>query len=499
MLKNLFPLLLASLLGGGIAVGGVYLLTRHNKVSAAPTETAFVKQVSNTNFGAASFDFTEAAERSMPTVVHIRTSESDKQMQQRQRQNPFGGGGQNPFGSLFGEDFFGGMQRGPQQGFGSGVIVSEDGYIVTNNHVVDFGDDVKVTLYDNREFPAKVVGTDKTTDIAVLKIDAKNLAAIRYGDSDKAKVGQWVLAVGNPRNLTSTVTAGIISAKGRDIHINQKIQGSIESFIQTDAAVNPGNSGGALVNTNGELVGINTAIITKSGRYEGYSFAVPSNLVMKVIRDLRDFGTAQRGVLGVSIGNVTGKIAESLNLPSAEGVVIQRITPSGSADDAGLREGDIIVGINDAKIRATPDLQEQVGRYRPGNKIEIRFIRDGKNQKVQLTLKNRGNTTDLIAANKDGDGANKILQNIGFDLRNLTREELRRMRLQAGVYVSSITVGSRAERTNMDPGFVITKINEQSVANIEDIINILGKATGKVILEGVYENFPGEYYYAFPM
>ncbi len=381
---------------------------------------------------------------------------------------------------------------------GSGVIISPDGYIVTNCHVVEDGADIEVTLNDKRSFTARVVGKDPSTDIALIKISAQNLPHLVFGNSDSLRVGEWVLAVGNPFNLESTVTAGIVSAKGRSINILDDAY-SIESFIQTDAAVNPGNSGGALVNTNGELVGINTAIITKSGRYEGYSFAVPSNLVMKVIRDLRDFGTAQRGVLGVSIGNVTGKIAESLNLPSAEGVVIQRITPSGSADDAGLREGDIIVGINDAKIRATPDLQEQVGRYRPGNKIEIRFIRDGKNQKVQLTLKNKGNTTDLIAANKDGDGANKILQNIGFDLRNLTREELRRMRLQAGVYVSSITVGSRAERTNMDPGFVITKINEQSVANIEDIINILGKATGKVILEGVYENFPGEYYYAFPM
>ena len=394
MLKNLFPLLLASLLGGGIAVGGVYLLTRHNKVSAAPTETAFVKQVSNTNFGAASFDFTEAAERSMPTVVHIRTSESDKQMQQRQRQNPFGGGGQNPFGSLFGEDFFGGMQRGPQQGFGSGVIVSEDGYIVTNNHVVDFGDDVKVTLYDNREFPAKVVGTDKTTDIAVLKIDAKNLAAIRYGDSDKAKVGQWVLAVGNPRNLTSTVTAGIISAKGRDIHINQKIQGSIESFIQTDAAVNPGNSGGALVDVQGNLIGINTAIASETGSYEGYSFAIPVNLMTRVVDDLIKTGKSQRGYLGVNYADVDAEIARDEKLSTTRGVYVQEVQSGGAAQYAGVLPGDVITQVNEQDIKNGAELKEKVGSAKVGEVVNLTINRDGTIKKIGVQLKDASSVSN---------------------------------------------------------------------------------------------------------
>ncbi len=395
MLKNLFPLLLASLLGGGIAVGGVYLLTRHNKVSAAPTETAFVKQVSNTNYGSASFDFTEAAERSMPTVVHIRTSESDKQMQQRQRQNPFGGGGQNPFGSLFGEDFLGGMQqRGPQQGFGSGVIVSEDGYIVTNNHVVDFGDDVKVTLYDNREFSAKVVGTDKTTDIAVLKIDAKNLAAIRYGDSDKAKVGQWVLAVGNPRNLTSTVTAGIISAKGRDIHINQKTQGSIESFIQTDAAVNPGNSGGALVDVQGNLIGINTAIASETGSYEGYSFAIPVNLLTRVVDDLIKTGKSQRGYLGVNYADVDAEIARDEKLSTTQGVYVQEVQSGGAAQYAGVLPGDVITQVNGQEIKNGAELKEKVGSAKVGEVVNLTINRDGTIKKIGVQLKDASSVSN---------------------------------------------------------------------------------------------------------
>ena len=380
---------------------------------------------------------------------------------------------------------------------GSGVIISPDGYIITNCHVVEPGADIEVTLNDKRSFTANVVGRDLSTDIALLKINATKLPHLVFGNSDSLRVGEWVLAVGNPFNLESTVTAGIVSAKGRSLNILDDAY-SIESFIQTDAAVNPGNSGGALVNTNGELVGINTAIITKSGRYEGYSFAVPSNLVQKVIRDLRDFGTAQRGVLGVNMSNVTGKIAEDLQLPSAEGVVVQRVIPNSGAADAKMQEGDVIVAINGAKIRATPDLQEQIGRFRPGNRIEIEFIRAKKREKVTVTLKNKGNTTDLIAANNDEAGT-KILQNIGFDLRELTREEMRRMRLPSGIYVSSIIVGSRVERTNMDPGFVITKVNEQKIGSVAELVEILGKATGKIVIEGVYENFPGEYYYAFAM
>lgn len=375
---------------------------------------------------------------------------------------------------------------------GSGVIVSSDGYIVTNNHVVEDGDEIEITLNDKRDFRAELVGTDPSTDLALLKIEGTNLPFLRFGNSDSLRVGEWVLAVGNPFNLESTVTAGIVSAKGRSIDILEG-QDRIESFIQTDAAVNPGNSGGALVNTNGELVGINTAIITRSGRYEGYSFAVPANLVRKVIKDLRDYGTVQRGLLGVFIDEITSAKANDLGLESIEGVYVTRVTPGSGADDAGLRADDVIIAINGVKTKTLPEMQEQVGRYRPGNTITIQFIRNGKRKKAKVTLKNKKNSTELVQASSES-----ILKDLGFDLRNLTREEEKRMEV-SGVKVIRIHRGSKIERTNMDPGFIITKMDNTEITSVDELTSLLETATGKVMFEGVYENYPGEYYYAFPV
>lgn len=412
-------------------------------------------------------DFTAAAELATPAVVNIKTVQ---------------GGGSF--------DFWGSSSYGTSSG--SGVIVSPDGYIVTSNHVIEDSDEIEVTLNDKREFRAEVIGTDPSTDLALIKVKAKKLPAVEFGNSDSLRVGEWVLAVGNPFNLESTVTAGIVSAKGRSIDILEG-QDRIESFIQTDAAVNPGNSGGALVNTNAELIGINAAIITRSGRYEGYSFAVPSNLVRKVIRDLRDYGIVQRGILGVFIDEMTSERASELGLSSVEGVYITRVTPESGADDAGLQQGDVIIGINEVVTKTLPEMQEQLGRYRPGNTISVDYIRDGKTQRAEVILKNKSNGTTLVASENDD-----ILMDLGFELRNLTREERRRFGI-SGAKVISIYRGSRIERTNMDPGFIITKVDNNTVSSVEDLIEILKNASGKVMLEGVYENYPGEYYYAFPV
>ncbi len=412
-------------------------------------------------------NFIAAAEAVTPGVVNIKTSQG---------------------GRAF--EFWGSGAIGSASG--SGVIVSADGYIVTNNHVIENSDLVQVTLNDRREFEAEVIGVDPSTDLALLKIKGKDLPYLNFGNSDSLHIGEWVLAVGNPFNLESTVTAGIVSAKGRSIDILEG-QDRIESFIQTDAAVNPGNSGGALVNTNGELIGINTAIITRSGRYEGYSFAVPANLVRKVIKDLREYGQVQRGLLGVFIDEMNNERALELGLSNVEGVYITRVTPGGGAEDAGLREGDVIVAINGIKTKTLPEMQEQVGRYRPGNVLKIDFIRQGKSQSARVTLKNKKNTTSLVMARNE-----ELLRDLGFELRELTAEERQRLELR-GVKVISIYRDSRIERTNMDPGFIITKIDNKAVTDVDQLIRELERAEGKVMLEGVYENYPGEYYYAFPV
>ena len=412
-------------------------------------------------------DFTSSAALVTPTVVNIRAIQS---------------------GATF--DFWGSGTIGSSAG--SGVIISPDGYIVTNNHVIEEGDRIEVTLNDKRKYEATVVGTDPSTDLALIKVEDNNLPFVNIGNSDSLRVGEWVLAVGNPFNLESTVTAGIVSAKGRSIDILER-QDRIESFIQTDAAVNPGNSGGALVNINGELIGINTAIITKSGRYEGYSFAIPANLVKKVIKDLRDYGIVQRGILGVYIDEITSERAKNLKLKSVEGVFITRVTEGSGADDAGIRKGDVIIGINGVKTRTLPEMQEQLGRYRPGNTIYVEYIRDSKRKKAKVILKNKSNSTSIISAKEK-----RILNDLGFELRRLTRLEEQKIGV-SGVKVISIFRGSKIERTNMDPGFIITKVNDSPISDVDEFIDLLKGAEGKVMLEGVYENYPGEYGYTFTM
>lgn len=420
---------------------------------------------SNSSFrSSAPTDFIEAAEVATPAVVNIRALIETN-------------GNIWSSGALTGSS-------------GSGVVVSPDGYIVTNHHVVEKSKDIKVTLADKRTYKAKLIGSDPSTDIAVLKIEEQQLPFMLFGNSDSVRVGEWVLAVGNPFNLESTVTAGIVSAKGRNINILSGAA-SIESFIQTDAAVNPGNSGGALVNTVGELIGVNTAIITESGSYEGYSFAVPSNLVKKVVSDLREYGTVQRAYLGVGIQDLDSETARDLGLPNAEGVLINRVATEGAASDAGLKPGDVVIGINNTFVRSTSALQEFVGRFRPGESVQVDYWRDNKKLRSKITLKDLNNSTQIARAQ-----GNELEEAIGFALRNLSREEQRKLRLQ-GAVVSSVRRGSPVYETNMQPGFIITSVNGKRVNDVNEAVEAMQSAFNNLSLDGYYEGESDLYSYRF--
>ncbi len=416
-------------------------------------------------FRAAPNNFIKAAQAATPAVVNIRSIQSNSRF-----------------------DFWG--RNNWEGSAGSGVIISGDGYIVTNNHVVEGGTLIEVTLNDKRKYEARLIGSDPSTDLALLSIEENGLPFLTFGDSDSLYTGEWVLAVGNPFNLESTVTAGIVSAKGRSIDILDR-QDRIESFIQTDAAVNPGNSGGALVNTNGDLIGINTAIITRTGKYEGYSFAVPSNLVQKVIKDLRDFGAVQRGVLGVFIDEISSERAEMLKLPAVAGVYITKVTPGSGAADAGLKTGDVIIRINGVTTNTLPEMQQQVGLYRPGNTIRVTYFRDGKAEELNVTLKTLASNSYFSNENDED-----ALRSIGFEVRDLSTEEIRQLKV-SGIKVISIFKGSSIEETNMEAGFIVTHLNGQPVDGKTTFIELLRREKGKVMLEGIYESYPGEYGYSF--
>jgi Do/DeqQ family serine protease len=474
-IKKYLFLIPACIVSSLLSVAMYSYFTRTNRVNWANEEgearyTGLVEKLfnnrANTSFHAASpNNFTDAAEIATPAVVNIRALLQSG-------------------GTVFG----GGTLTGST---GSGVIMTPDGYIVTNHHVVEHSTDIKVTLADKREYKAEIVGSDPSTDIALIKISETELPFVVFGNSDSLRVGEWVLAVGNPFNLESTVTAGIISAKGRNINI---LGGgaSIESFIQTDAAVNPGNSGGALVNTSGELIGINTAILTESGSYEGYSFAVPSNLVQKVVRDIREFGRVQRAFLGVGIEDVDSETAHDIGLPTAEGVYVTRVYNESAGADAGLEVGDVILGINNSKLRHTPELQEQVGRYRPGEKITLEFWRKGKKLRASVLLKDSNNST-AAAVRIHGD---ELDNELGFSMRDLNREERTKTHKQ-GAMVTSIRRGSVVHNTNMQPGFLITSVNGNRVNNAADAIDAIKRAYNSLSIDGYYEGEPDLYSYRF--
>lgn len=362
---------------------------------------------------------------------------------------------------------------------GSGVILTVDGYIATNNHVVEDAGEVRVTLYDNRSFVAKVIGTDLQTDLALLKIDAEGLDFIAYGNSDEVAIGEWVLAVGNPFNLNSTVTAGIVSAKARNIRIFNQGGYEIESFIQTDAAVNPGNSGGALVNLQGELVGVNTAIATRSGSYEGYSFAVPVSLVRKVMDDLLEFGSVQRGLLGVEIRDVNAELAESEGLNTVIGVYVATAREEGAAAEAGIQSGDVIIKINEIEVRTMSEMQELVARHRPGDEITVTYIRDGETYQVAAELKNYVGSTELELRPTSSEFE-------GVKFENISESERAILGIRGGARVDRVDQGKWKD-AGLEEGFIVTHVDKVPIDDAEDLRRIMMNKSGGVLVEGVDE------------
>jgi Do/DeqQ family serine protease len=372
---------------------------------------------------------------------------------------------------------------------GSGVIISPDGYIVTNNHVVDDAVNVQVILDDNRKFTAKVIGKDPNTDIALVKIDADNLPYLTWGDSDALKLGQWVLAVGNPFNLTSTVTAGIVSAKSRSIGINQGPL-PLESFIQTDAAVNPGNSGGALVNTNGDLVGINSAIASQTGSYTGYSFAVPASIAQKVVEDLKKYGEVQRAVLGVMMQTVNDSIGKANHLDKMEGAFVVSTTEDGAARDAGIKKGDIIVSIDGSPVNTSSQLQEQIGKYSPGNKITVGIIRDGDKKNIDVVLRNMKGDTSIVKVPASA---------LGAEFGPVSEKDMAKLKIDEGVQVVKLSNGKLKE-AGVKEGFIITEINKIPVGSKEDVTRIYMRSDNKkpILVEGFYPDKGYAYYVIKP-
>ena len=439
-----------------------------------------------------SVDFTPAATSATPAVVHIKTRTKARQVSNQQRQR-------NPFADMFGDefgDFFGGGPRviPEQKAGGSGVIITQDGYIVTNNHVINGADEINVTLANKKSYKATVVGADASTDLAVIKIDAKALPYMVYGNSDEAKLGQWVLAIGYPLTLDVTVTAGIVSAKARQIGINdRKSEAPIESFIQTDAAVNPGNSGGALINTNGELIGINSAISSPTGSYAGYSYAIPVNIVKKVVTDIVKFGAVQRAFIGIQYPREDVELSEEdkKNNPGykeGEGVYVTEVPAGGAAADAGLKKADIVTKLNGVAVTSGPELQEQVARYKPGDKVSLTYNRGGKENTVSLVLKNIAGNTNIVKNNG-------VQEKLGAELATVDSKTAAANEISGGVVVKRINEGL-LRKSRMQEGFIITSISDQPLKNLTDLERAIAANKGrKIKIEGIYPGYEGTYAY----
>ena len=430
-------------------------------------------------------DLTYAAEKALPSVVHIKYLQNSKVQTVDVQSDPFGDFF-DPFGFFGNPGGNGGKQKRKVQtpkreGAGSGVIISTDGYIVTNNHVVEGADELTVTLNDNKEYSARIIGTDKTTDLALIKITASNLPALPIGDSDKLKVGEWVLAVGNPFNLNSTVTAGIVSAKARSLGAN-----GIESFIQTDAAINAGNSGGALVNTRGELVGINAMLYSQTGSYSGYGFAIPTSIMNKVVADLKKYGTVQRGLLGIQGINVNNyydqqkEQGKEIDLGTMEGVYVAKVEEEGSAAEAGLKEGDVITAVDGKKVVKMSELQEYLTNKRPGDKVTVTYLRKKAKKTATLTLKNEQGNTNIV---KDAD-----LDVLGGTFRPVTEQEKKDMNISYGLAVTKVANGALKDAA-VYKGFIILQANDAPMKTLNDLQKAVKDAsTSKdpvLILKGI--------------
>lgn len=483
MKKGLLTVVLSVLFSVLAAYGVVKAATVNDGDNVTSTENGTVTKT--VNLAQSDYpDLTYAAEAAVDAVVYVEVTVT----QQYQMTDPF-------FRFFFGDE---GPQTREQQGSGSGVIIRPDGYIVTNNHVVANATKVQVTLNNNKVYDAKVIGTDPATDVALIKIDAQGLPTLPFGDSDQLRLGEWVLAVGSPLGyqLRSTITAGIVSAKGRSMAHDPRERNNggiqIESFIQTDAAVNPGNSGGALVNKTGELVGINTAIVSQTGAYSGYSFAVPVNIVKKVVEDLIDFGSVKRAVLGIAMSDLSEGLAKNLKydsvddmlkklkLSSPEGVYIREVAKGSSADKAGMKEGDVIVAIDGTDVKSGSAVKVKVNSFHPGDKAKVKIIRDGKEKELEVTF--QGSSTENGTVVGDGE-----IAFFGTTLKEASKETLAKFGLKKGVEVTSVGSGKMLEAGASD-GMVITYVNDQPVGTPQDVLNIAKSAKRAVYIEGVTAN-----------
>ncbi|HVX50729.1 MAG TPA: trypsin-like peptidase domain-containing protein [Chitinophagaceae bacterium] len=490
-LKNIFLVVLISASTALLSIWGYTKWMQHQYAGVQEPGKLPVNYAGffDKNNNAGPVDFSAAATSAAPAVVHIKTRTKQRQVSNNLPKQ------RNPFSDFFGDsdpfsDFFNGPRVIPEQrASGSGVIISSDGYIVTNNHVINGADEINVTLTNRKSYKASVIGADPNSDLAVIKIDASNLPYLVYGNSDDTKLGQWVLAVGYPLNLDVTITAGIISAKARSIGIN-KGDRPIESFIQTDAAVNPGNSGGALINTNGELIGINSAIASPTGSYAGYSYAIPVNIVKKIVNDLLKFGAVQRAYIGITYPqeDLPDEAKIKYGIKDGDGVFVTGVAADGAAKDAGIQKGDFITKINGVGVATGPELQEQVARYKPGDKITLSYVRNGKEATVNLTLKNKAGNYSVVKTET-------ALDKLGnSELVTLDAATAKKNDLSGGVLVKKLGTGI-LKNTRMQEGFVITSVDGQAVNNLDDLKAALANAQGTVRLEGVYPGYEGTYGY----
>ena len=480
-MKDKIPFFIFSLLGGAFA----YLLIsfffsndsiksiNSNPLQPVPIINTFKMNEARPNPSSNTLDFKIAAKKTVNAVVHIKSQYNSNYDSDPMMDFFWGPGGSR------------GMRQ--QVATGSGVIISGDGYVVTNNHVIDGAEKISITLNDGRELNAEIIGTDPNTDIALLKVEEKNLPYTEFGNSDDVHLGDWVLAVGNPFNLTSTVTAGIVSAKARNINILKNNSREnifpLESFIQTDAAVNPGNSGGALVTPEGLLIGINTAIASKTGSYSGYSFAIPSNIALKVVNDLKSYGMVQRAFIGVIIEDVTQNVMNKLDLPNTEGVLVNGLSEGGAASDAGIEVNDIIISVENISVNDVPELQEQIGKFKPGDKVNLVIRRDGETRLVSVTLRNQSGNTKIIDKRKQ-EAESTIY---GAIFQDLNKDEMMKLRIAGGAKIKSIKEG-KIKNAGLKKGFIITHIDKNIIKSKKELIKTLNSKKGGVLIEGIYPN-----------
>ncbi|HXB94044.1 MAG TPA: trypsin-like peptidase domain-containing protein [Puia sp.] len=484
-----------AVIAGGFLFANGRVFEKNNSINSIldTSHAPVFKTTYNAPVAVQPVDFEKAASAAVPSVVHIKVTMKAREISGRgMDQDPFGDqfGGNDLFRRFFGDGNGHAMPQPDQKASGSGVIISSDGYIVTNNHVVNGATSVNVTLNNRRNYVAKVIGTDPNTDLALIKIEGKDLPVMTIGNSDDVKLGQWVMAIGYPLNLDVTVTQGIVSAKSRNIGINNQAAAPVEAFIQTDAAVNPGSSGGALVNTNGELIAINSAIASPTGAFAGYAYAIPSNLMKKVIGDIMKYGSVQRGYLGISMApeGLDDAKKKELGINSdADGVFVMEVAPNSAADEAGLKKGDIITEVNGLSVSSDARLAELVATQKPGDHVKLTYVRDGEKKTTDVVLQGKMNS---FASQKSA-----AVESLGAEFSDLAKDDASKLGISGGVVVKNIHDGVLGNQTNMRPGFIITRVGDTPVKNVAELKDALGKQGSNFQIQGVYPGSDEVYYY----